>query len=52
MSYTVSDPKMNGNIWWKVISSEGVVVALFLQDLGQAEMWARLLCDQLNRGEK
>jgi hypothetical protein len=49
---------MNGNLWWKVVYEHdellnGIVIAMFSDEyMGQAEMWARLVADQMNRGRK
>jgi hypothetical protein len=55
--YIITPPKNNGGWWWYVVDTEDELmpnfyVASFSASLGQSEMWARLLCDQLNRGEK
>ena len=42
--------------WWNVVDTHHEVipnflVASFSDTLKQAEMWAKLVCDRLNRGE-
>jgi hypothetical protein len=58
MRYIVVPPSRNGSMWWLVVYTdehliEGATVAKLSQDyVPQSEMWAKLLCDQLNRGAK
>jgi hypothetical protein len=43
--------------WWKVVCVhedliENFVVAKLSEEIGQAEQWARMFAEQLNRGQK
>jgi hypothetical protein len=56
--YSVQPPYQNGGAWWKVVYwhedlMSAITVAMFSEDhMIQAEMWAKLLAVQLNRGVK